>query len=200
MIDEGVIKFSMDWEESKPFAGAEMEALIEMRNRLFKANLIGVYPDSGIGFGNVSLRTKNGFFISGTQTGNIAEADERHFCKVTAFNPEKNTVSCIGPVKASSESMTHGVIYSCAPEIGAVIHVHNEDLWEDIMGIVPTTDEDVPYGTPEMSAAVRELYDAGPFQRTPILAMAGHESGVICYGKDLETAAAVLREWYWNDF
>ncbi|MGB3788502.1 MAG: hypothetical protein WA949_10870, partial [Phormidesmis sp.] len=41
--------------------------------------------------------------------------------------------------KASSESLTHGVIYTSAPKIGAVIHVHNSQIWQGLLDRGPTT-------------------------------------------------------------
>ena len=47
--------------------------------------------------------------------------------------------TCIGPIQASSASLTHAAIYQANPDINAVIHVHDRDLWENLLDRVPTT-------------------------------------------------------------
>ena len=138
-------------------------SLIACRNRLFQAALIGYDAKHDVGYGNVSLRrNESRFYVSGTQTGHLPELDESHFCEVIGHDVEQNAVTCEGPVQASSESMTHAVIYQTDPSVQAIIHVHHHGLWEGLKGVTPTTGEDVPYGTPEMA---REVEIAGSLLR-----------------------------------
>lgn len=195
MIDEGYIKFRLHRTDGPAPAFAGVEGLVAMRNRLRQLGWIGVYEDSGIGFGNVSIRVPGGFVVSGSSTGQIEVADATHFTLVTDYSIEENTVWCTGPVDASSESLTHAMVYACSPKIGAVIHIHHLDWWEDLLYVVPTTDEDVPYGTPEMAQEVKLLYDAGPLKRNRILAMGGHREGILAFGNDLADAWRVLMEF-----
>ncbi len=193
-IDEGYIKYAMDWTPGPlPDAGlvSELEA---WRRPLFAARLIGHYEDAGIGFGNISSRCGDTgtFVISGTQTGHIETTDETHYALVTCCNIEANTVSCTGPVKASSEAMTHAAIYALDADIRAVVHIHSRTLWERLRGVLPTTQADVSYGTPEMAREFARLYRETDFAATGIAVMAGHEEGLIGFGSSVGVAASRL--------
>lgn len=200
MRDEGTIKYTLEYTECA--LPAEYEAiaheLIAVRDRLFEKNLIGVYPD-GIGFGNLSIllpeesdSATRHFLITGTQTGHLPELSFDHLSVVTYCNAHENKVICEGPARASSEAMTHDMIYSLSESIGAVIHVHHPELWSLLKYKVPTTAEDVPYGTPQMAEAVWNLYENGDLKRTPFFVMAGHEDGFVAFGRSLEAALEAL--------
>ncbi len=67
---EGVIKFDLTWDKGpSPEPGLLVE-LIAFRDVLHRKYLIAADED-GIGFGNISTRSREGFIISGTQTGPI---------------------------------------------------------------------------------------------------------------------------------
>ena len=189
-FDEGYIKYDIDW---TPAPAPDIEAARDLdrwRRPLFDAGLIGEYPDLGIGYGNISKRCglAGQFLISGTQTGHLTETDERHYALVTDVDIDSNAVTCSGPVKASSEAMTHAAIYALDDRIAAVVHVHSKPLWEKYLGVLPTTDADVPYGTPGMARELARLYAVGGLDETGIAVMAGHEEGLISFGASLETA------------
>ena len=190
-LDEGYIKYDIDW---TPGPAPDVEAVRDLdrwRRPLFEAGLIGEYPDLGIGYGNISKRCgKAGqFLISGTQTGHLAETDERHYALVTDVDIDANAVNCSGPVKASSEAMTHAAIYALDKRIGAVVHVHSRPLWESYLDVLPTTDGDVPYGTPAMARELARLFEGRDLGDTSVAVMAGHEEGLISFGPTLEAAA-----------
>jgi ribulose-5-phosphate 4-epimerase/fuculose-1-phosphate aldolase len=191
MIDEGYIKFASIWQRSKPLDFPEIDELITWRRPLFAAELIGQYVESGIGFGNISIRLPGagGFIISGTQTGHLAELDYRHFARVTSYDISENRVTSIGATEASSESMTHATIYEINPAIRAVVHVHSYELWVALKNVLPTTSEDVAYGTPEMAYEFYRLFNETDFRRQGIAVMAGHEAGLISIGSTLQEAA-----------
>ncbi len=192
-IDEGYIKFHCDLTPGTGPARSDVAELIEWRNHLYRVGLIGAYPD-GIGFGNISMRCGDGdrFHISGTQTGNIAELDERHFTLVTRFDFPSNSLACTGELKASSESLTHASVYVNDRSIGAVIHVHHLPAWSALLGRLPTTLESVPYGTPEMAGEVSRLFRESDVSERRIFVMGGHREGIIAFGADLDEAGAVL--------
>ena len=117
----------------------------------------------GVGFGNISQRLsaadisakrtavrpyEDSFVISGTQTAHLSTLSANNYAKVTAFDPAQNTLTCQGLCKASSESLTHGIIYAQNPSINAVIHIHHLQLWQQLLYTIPTTRATVPYGTP----------------------------------------------------
>lgn len=197
MLEEGVIKFQCDWQEAGAFDASRLHSLIKWRDRMYELGLIGVGED-GIGFGNISMRWNNSFqfVISGTQTGNISHLPPENYTLVTQFNIPENRLSCMGPVQPSSESLTHAAIYTYNTSVGGVIHVHNHQLWQQLLYSVPTTREEIPYGTPEMAQEIWRLFDYEDLMHHGILVTAGHQDGVIAVGKTLEAAAQILLHYY----
>ena len=59
---------------------------------------------------------------------------------------------------------------------------------------VPTSDNLVPYGTPEMAKEIKRLFEETSLSNEKIMVMGGHEEGIISFGKNLEEAANVLLE------
>ena len=196
MIDEGVIKFDCEWTKSPPLENVAISELNKWRRLLFDAGLVGQCPDTGVGFGNISVRSKADslFIISGTQTGHLTDLSGAHYAKVTDYDIRDNRVNCRGPVKASSESLTHAAIYELDAAIGAVIHVHSDTLWRDLHNSEATTSPDVLYGTPEMAEEFRRLYRNTDFASRGIAVMGGHDGGLISIGHDIATAAGRLLE------
>lgn len=196
MIDEGYIKYNCRWEKDEPLLPHKWMELNTYRNRLYNLGLIGAYPDSGIGFGNVSIRDTDNplnFIITGTRTGRLKELGPMHYTMVEAFDFEANTVSCRGPIEASSEALTHAMIYQLGRGLyDAVIHVHSLEMWEKLLFKIPTTSKNVGYGTPEMAFEVERLFTHGKLKEEKILAMAGHDEGIITFGKDLGQAFEIL--------
>ena len=196
MRDEGVIKFSMNFSRSQWKAPLGLDSLIEARNTLFEAGLIGEYPD-GIGYGNLSARTKaNGFYITGSQTGSYPKITDNHISLVTEYDIMKNTLSCTGPIKASSESLTHAMIYEMDDTAQSVIHIHDRNLWKSAINKLPTTDPQIPYGTPQMALEIRRLIDNDTLSTTKVLVMAGHDEGVLSFGSSVEEAMSRLSASY----
>lgn len=192
-MDEGVVKYRCDWTQAKLSAVAGLADLMEWRDRLHSWGLIGVY-DNGIGFGNVSVRlgTAGEFMISGTQTAHLPNLGPDFYCTVTEFDLEKNFLGCRGPVQASSESLTHAALYVYREHIGAIVHVHNPQLWQKLLFKIPTTRKEIPYGTPAMAKEMFRLFEEEKLADRQILAMAGHEDGIICFGSTLDEAGKVL--------
>jgi L-ribulose-5-phosphate 4-epimerase len=95
-------------------------------------------------------------------------------------------------LRASSESLTHAMIYETFTFATAVVHVHDNDHWQRLLGLVPTTAQDVPYGTPAMAHEIARLAPALADER--IMVMAGHEDGILVFGTSLAEAVATLRE------
>ncbi len=183
MEKEVGIKFECRWLDEKPVAYKYLKELNTWRNRLYKERLIGVYPD-GIGYGNMSRRfERSNFLITGTGTGKFQKLNARHYTIVTSFNFSKNRVVCSGPVKASSESLTHAMLYECSNEINTVFHVHHRDLWSKLKHMVPTTKSKVEYGTTAMALEIFRLFKETDVAKHKIIIMAGHEDGIITFGK-----------------
>lgn len=193
-MSEGVIKFTCQWQKSDPLPSRIIADLSLWRQAMYAKGLIGAYP-SGIGFGNISQRIPDGtFVITGSATGHLSVLGDAHFTRVVDYSIEANSVRCEGPIIASSESMTHAVLYSCSPAIGAVVHVHSRLLWNKFLGDAPTTSALVEYGTPQMAHEVRRLYLGSNLPQTKFLVMAGHEEGVVAFGATPQEACGVIFE------
>ena len=129
-----------------PLSLEEVNDLCHWRTQLRDVALIGEYPDSGIGFGNLSARIGDSprFLISGTQTGHCSHSTADQFSLVTRVDIPGNEVECEGPLRASSEAMTHAAIYAADMTIRAVVHVHDSRLWQHALEQLPTTDRKIP--------------------------------------------------------
>ncbi|NER85153.1 MAG: class II aldolase/adducin family protein [Leptolyngbya sp. SIO1D8] len=192
MHEDGVIKYRCVWESGAPFTHQQLISLMIWRDRLHEAGLIGVYAD-GIGFGNISQRlTPTSFLISGTQTGQYPTTTSAHYTLVDQWDIRQNTLHCMGPLKASSESLTHAALYEYSADIQAIVHVHHQGLWTTYRDVLPTTHANVPYGTPAMADEMWRLFRESNLSDQKILVMAGHQDGLIAFGKTLEAAAANL--------
>jgi L-ribulose-5-phosphate 4-epimerase len=97
---------------------------------------------------------------------------------------------------ASSESMTHNIIYNLSTEIKCVIHVHNLRLWKKLLNKVPTTAKNISYGTPEMANDIKRLWKNYDLKNKKILVMAGHKGGLVIFGESIESAYNLLMEYF----
>ena len=196
MADEGYVKYSARHTEAPPVAATHWAELNEARTRLHRLGLVGVTPQ-GIGFGNVSVRVRGeGFLISGTATGAAPVLSPSAYCLVTSFDIAANSISSSGPVRASSESMTHGAVYRAAPPVHCVIHIHSRTIFDGMFrDHYPSTPADAEYGTPEMARAVGACVNAGGAPKDAgVIVLAGHDEGVIAYGPSVEKALALVLE------
>lgn len=191
---EGVVKYRLDHARAEPFRAPELAELDAWRSVLHRLGLVGQQADryDGYGFGNVSVRTSRGFFISGTQTGRPERLGDTGYALVLSANVDVNSVESTGPVAPSSEALTHAAVYQLDPQINCVLHAHSPDIW--VLPGLPATPADVPYGTPAMARAVRRCFDAMGRPTFGLFVMAGHEDGAVSFGPDLATAAGLLIE------
>lgn len=195
-MKDGAIKFNCNWIKEKAIAVGKLNELNKWRNKLFELKLIGIYPD-GVEYGNISLRNaRNKFFISGSGTGGIKQLSEEHYCEVEEYDFEENSLSCVGPLKASSESLTHAAIYESFPEINGVIHVHNLKLWKYLLDKVPFTRKEIEYGTPEMAGEMKRLKKEKETKEKNIIVMKGHKEGVISFGVNMNQAGEILLKYF----
>lgn len=197
MLDEGYTKYNCNWIVAASLPQKTIQEMNEWRRKLFQLRLIGQY-ENGIGFGNISIRKGNSseFIISGTQTGGMKTLTEQHYTTVIEYNWECNHLTCSGPIQASSESLTHGAIYEANPKIYGIIHVHHLELWRKLMDKVPTTSEEIAYGTPEMAKEIIRLCREADLLEAQILVMKGHEEGIIAFGKSLDEAGNLLLKYF----
>jgi L-ribulose-5-phosphate 4-epimerase len=180
--------------EITPFDGfAELNVC---RRKLLQLRLIGVDSNS-IGFGNLSIRdgrTKN-FYITGSATAGKPELTLADCARVVTYDFEKNWLRYEGSATPSSESLTHAAIYESDAKAGSVIHCHDSKLWAALLNQVPTSSKAVEHGTPEMAYEMTRLFKVTDVRSRKILVMAGHEGGIVAFGRDLEEAfVGLMRE------
>ena len=190
MIDEGYTKYAVRWTDREVLDCPDIAELERWRRPLFEAGLVGYYPEHGIGYGNISVRTDGrAFLITGTQTGHLSRTGPAHYALVTDYDIDGNSVTCRGAVQASSEALTHAAIYDLDTAVGAVVHVHEPGLWAHLLDREASTRAEVAYGTPEMAREFRRLFEETRFAERRLAAMAGHEGGIVATGDTLAEAA-----------
>ena len=115
---------------------------------------------------------------------------------VNGYDYGANRVRSHGRVMPSSESMTHAAAYDASPLVRCVLHAHSPVLWKRRHSLgLPETDPSIPYGTPGMAAEVGRLYRETVLPERQILAMGGHEDGIVVLGRSPEDAGGVLLRW-----
>jgi len=205
MQEEGIIKFDLRFTYAVTETPAQLDILNSWRNRLWQLRLIGRQAEryGGAGYGNVSCRIgapdapegRRQFIISGSQTGDLPQLDVRHYCIVTGWNLQANRVIAHGPIRPSSESLTHGTLYDQDDDIRVIFHVHSPAIWQAAARLgLPRTDPAVSYGTPGMAREVARLFMSTNVWQRGIFIMGGHEDGVIGFGMDADTAGNILLE------
>jgi ribulose-5-phosphate 4-epimerase/fuculose-1-phosphate aldolase len=191
--ETGSVKFKCEQVpiEISRFAG--FAELNKYRRKLLDLEMMGV-DGNGIGFGNLSVRdgTSTRFYITGSATAGIVELTPADYAKVVAYDFPKNWLRCEGSRAASSESLTHAAVYESDPTARAVIHCHDINLWAALLDKVPTTPKGVEYGTAEMACAVQRLFEITDVKTRKIFVMAGHDGGLVTFGKNLQDAFGIL--------
>ena len=70
-------------------------------------------------------------------------------------------------------------------------------MWKKLMYKFPTTNTKTAYGTPEMAGEIKRLFNNHNFNKTDnIIIMAGHEDGIISFGRNLEEAYNILLKYF----
>ncbi len=191
---EGVIQYQLTYRPGKLPTDTPVAGLLNWFSICRRHRLIGRDPAryDGYAYGNISIRCKHGFIISGTQTGGLARLTPADLAWVSDFDIGQNQLTASGPARPSSEAMTHGQIYRALPTAKAVIHVHSSPLWRHAKTLeFPITPPEFGYGTPAMANAVGHLLTQRD-TNVGIFAMGGHEDGIVAYGPDMNAAGDVL--------
>jgi len=193
MID-GVIKYHFDFRLSTPLSEVKFRDIEFVRERLFALGLIGV-TDEGVGYGNISQRIgTNSFVITGTQTGHLANLNGSHYSLVEDYDDTEFYLKSSGVIKPSSEALTHGTIYNLSDKIGAVIHIHSKLIWQFMLDSNYLSTSKVEYGSIEMIDEVNRIFATTNPLDNPKFVMAGHEDGVMIFGRNLYEAELNLLE------
>src|SRR5262245_16772411 len=204
---EGVTRFQVDHEtrmlEERVY-GETAVVLAAWREVLARLGLIGRDPAryQGLGYGNVSARVgpfgdvgrgQRRFLVTGTRTGGLQHLALTDFCLVERYDLARNQVRSAGRVPPSSESLTHGAIYDVASTARVVLHAHAPEIWRTARALgLPVTRDGVANGTPEMAREVQRLYRESTLASTRLLAMGGHEDGVLAFGDTAAEAGGTL--------
>ena len=175
---------------------APFDALAELnacRRKLLELRLIGL-DSSGIGFGNLSVRdgATGNFYVTGSATGGLPRLSLTDCVRVVDCDFKKNWLQYEGTAIPSSESLTHAAIYKSDSMTSAVIHCHDSGLWAALVDRTPTTSKTVAYGTPEMAYEIIRLFEESEVRSKKVFVMAGHQAGIVAFGKNLEDAFGVL--------
>lgn len=197
---EGVIKFQLDFAEAPPASGEQIVEINAWRRILCRLGMIGRDPDryGGYAFGNISRRLPEAgplcrFLVSGTQTGGLDELGPEHYAEVLDCDVDANRLSARGPIRPSSEALTHAAVYVRDRQIRFVMHAHCPEIWRRAGDLsVPTTSPQAAYGTPEMAAEVARLFKYSDVRQRGIFAMGGHEDGVVSFGASAGQAGEAL--------
>lgn len=199
---EGVIKYQLEYTPALPLPWEKLNELNAWRKILNMTELIGQDPAryGGYGYGNISCRLdsdespsdQHPFIITGTQTGELRDLTPKDYVVVTGCYPAENRLVAEGPIKPSSESLTHGTLYALDPKILWVMHAHSPHIWRNAHALSVPMTGDVAYGTPEMADEVRRLYRESDMSQKLIFGMAGHEDGIVTFGHTAEEAGFVL--------
>ena len=204
---EGVTRFEVEHETrvlDERVYGETARVLAAWREVLARLGLIGRDPAryQGLGYGNVSARVgpfgdvgrgQRRFLATGTQTGGRRTVTLADFCLVERYDLTRNRVRSLGPEPPSSESLTHGALYDIAPAARVVLHGHAPEIWRHAPALgLPVTRADIANGSPEMAIEVQRLYRESTLSGTGILAMGGHEDGVLAFGSSAGEAGETL--------
>ncbi len=194
---EGVIQYRLSYVcevlESEP----DMPLLCRWHGVFRRLGWLGRDPHryGGDAFGNLSFRSPrdDSFLISGTQTGD-RELGHELVAQVLDFDLTRNYLRARGPVKPSSEALTHAAAYQLSPAVRWVFHIHEPTIWAQAgrLGLAQS-DPAVGYGTPEMAGELARLHEGNT---AGVLAMGGHRDGVLSFGESAAQAAVALFETF----
>ncbi len=204
---EGVIKFTM-----RHRAGAlptwtyeTLRTLAAWRSILRSLELLGQDGQryGGAAWGNVSARLppwhdgpRRPFLITGTQTGGLLDTGPQDFVVVQRCELGEGRVESEGPVAPSSEAMTHAAMYGVDEHLRFVFHAHCTEIWAQARRLeLPCTPPGVEYGTPEMAWAVEKLLSQRRTREVGVIAMLGHEDGIITFGETADAAGESMMRW-----
>jgi ribulose-5-phosphate 4-epimerase/fuculose-1-phosphate aldolase len=204
VVDEGVIKYDQsNFKFIPPLPVHEYRSIEKYRKMVRKINLIGVYEEVQLGFGNISQRkdytnihatTRPQFIVSGTQTGHLYDLGGEHYTRVIDFDIDEFSVTAQGAVRASSETVTHASIFQSNPNIRGIIHFHHPIIWKHMLeDDYPSTGRWILYGTYEMALAVKDCVGDNT---QGLFAMRGHEDGGVAYGPSLNAAMNIVAQVY----
>ena len=137
--------------------------------------------------GNLSIRYRDGLIItaSGSNLGNF---EENELIFVKKCRVEDELVLYHGPIKPSSESIMHWLIYKKRPEAAAVIHAHDEFATCSglLVGEIEESNREELYGSIELANMAIEMFS----RAEKIFVLKKH--GYIAVGPDLDSTSDLV--------
>ena len=123
--------------------------------------------------------------LSGSNLGNF---EENELIFVKKCRVEDELVLYHGPIKPSSESIMHWLIYKKRPEAAAVIHAHDEfaTCSELLVGEIEESNREEPYGSVEIANMAIEMFS----RAEKIFVLKNH--GYIAVGPDLDSTSDLV--------
>lgn len=188
---DGVIKFSLHHQIGGLPDWADTQALQHWFSICRQHELLGQDPTryGGAAYGNISQRGQQGFLVTGTQTGGQRALHDEDIAWVKTWDLAANQVNSQGPVRPSSESLSHGHLYESMADVQFIIHVHHKPLWEQAVALgLLLTHPSAAYGTPAMAHEVKQLLQTPETLNAGAFGMGGHEDGLIVFGKTADQA------------
>jgi hypothetical protein len=192
-MSEGYIKYNTICIGNEYPTAIEIVDLQVLRNELKINNLIGMLPN-GIGYGNVSKKWYDKFIVSGSQTGGEAILNCSDYAIIHDYDIMKNTLVYSGVRPPSSEAITHLAIYEAKPKTKFVAHLHNKEIWEELIRNGQKTSGSAEYGTVEIALEAKE-YVSGLPDGIGIFALSGHEDGIIAFSDELKSIILLIHRY-----
>jgi len=131
--------------------------------------------------GNISVRYGHGLAITASGC-NLGYIEKNEIVLVITCEVETRRVFYQGPIKPSSESIMHWLIYGYQTGAKVIIHAHDQFATrpELLAGEVAETEREEPYGTVELARMAIETFQRGE----PIVILKNH--GYVAFGSDLD--------------
>lgn len=174
------VKFETIFLNKEVVKNENINVLIKWCNKIDELGLAPKH-DSGSA-GNLSVRTENGFIITGSGT-DFEIIKEEEFVEVLECDKEKKEIKCNGIVNPSSEAIIHYSIYEKRNEVNAIFHAHDDLVMKKLNEVTTTFER--PYGTLELVDEVMNVLDNHDY-----IVMRNH--GIIALGKAMEEAGKLI--------
>jgi len=134
--------------------------------------------------GSISRTFAKGFIIT-TSNANLSNISETEITEVLEYDPVRNNVIAKGKKDPSMEVSLHWFIYRGFNEVGAIIHLRNSELADQLTELkldnVPVTPFKLKFVTSELAMKVLEVVKGHD-----IVVLQGN--GILVMGKDLDDA------------
>ncbi|MEE4241114.1 MAG: class II aldolase/adducin family protein [Desulfopila sp.] len=179
------VKFELRRERESFVADERLSLLNKWAFILAELGLAPVHTEGA--YGNHSYRVQGNEFII-TRTGMIpcVEMLPENYCLVE-YCQNENLFRVKGRHAPSSESFLHSSMYQCFKEIGAIMHGHSALLNSHAEELdIPTTPQELPYGTRELAQAAVRLQEKG----VSFFILKNH--GFVASGVDIGSTASLV--------